>query len=117
MTSLPPWPNTWISAVLATVAVPPLMATAPPFTRIVPAALRANVMVLLRLSPNVVRSCAVGLKVAVTAIVVFLSVAAPAQPWIGAAVGRAGLVPANATAVLQARCFARGIFLEICLRR
>jgi hypothetical protein len=75
MMSSPPWPNAWISLVLATVAVPPLTATAPPFTRIVPAALRLNVIVLLRLSPNVDRICEVGEKVAVMAIVVPLDAA------------------------------------------
>ena len=33
---LPPWPKTWISAVLATVGVPPATVTAPPLTRICP---------------------------------------------------------------------------------
>ena len=55
-TSLPPWPNTWISAVLATVGVPPVTATAPPFTRIFPAASRLTVIVLSSASPNTV-SC------------------------------------------------------------
>ena len=40
-----------ISEVLATVGVPPTTVTAPPLTRIVPAALRLIVIVLLRLSP------------------------------------------------------------------
>ena len=49
--SSPPWPNTWISVVLATVGWPPSMDTAPPLTRICPAALRLIVMVLPSLSP------------------------------------------------------------------
>ena len=49
--SLPPSPNTWMRAVLATVGVPPATATAPPLTRIWPAALRLTVIELSRLSP------------------------------------------------------------------
>ena len=60
MVSLPPWPNTWIRAVLATVGVPPVTATAPPLTRIWPAALRLTSMVLSRLSPKTVRVPAAG---------------------------------------------------------
>ena len=56
--------------VLATVGVPPVTATAPPLMRIVPAASRLSVMVLSRLSPKAVRTCADGLKVAVMAIVI-----------------------------------------------
>src|SRR5262245_6668904 len=52
--SLPPWPNTWINAVLATVGEPPITGTAPPLTRMLPAALRLIVMVLFRLSPKTV---------------------------------------------------------------
>ena len=63
--SLPPRPKTWISAVLATVGVPPMTATAPPLTRIWPAALRLTAMLLSRLSP-VTLSMPL-LKVAVTA--------------------------------------------------
>ena len=40
---------------LATVGVPPEIATAPPLTRMVPAALRLTVMVLSRQSPKTVR--------------------------------------------------------------
>ena len=40
MVSLPPWPNTWIRLVFATVGVPPMTGTAPPLTRMLPAALR-----------------------------------------------------------------------------
>ena len=65
--SLPPWPKTWIRLVLATVGVPPRIATAPPLTRIVPAALRLTVIVLSRASPKTVRMPAAGEKVAVTA--------------------------------------------------
>ena len=45
--SLPPWPKTWISAVFATGGVPPVTATAPPLTRMVPAALRLTVDVVV----------------------------------------------------------------------
>ena len=45
--SLPPWPKTWISDVLATVGVPPTTAIAPPLTRIRPAASRLTVIELL----------------------------------------------------------------------
>ena len=44
--SLPPRPNAWIKLVFATVGVPPVTGTAPPFTRIAPAALRLNVDVV-----------------------------------------------------------------------
>ena len=54
--SLPAWPKTWISAVLATVGVPPVTAIAPPFTRIFPAASRLIVIELLAASPNTVRT-------------------------------------------------------------
>ena len=64
ITSLPPSPKTWIFEVLATVGVP-LTATAPPLTRIWPAALRLTVMLLSRLSPLTVSWPPV--KVAVTA--------------------------------------------------
>ena len=50
--SLPPRPNTWIRATLATVGVPPRTGTAPPLTRISPAALRLIWMLLSRLSPS-----------------------------------------------------------------
>jgi hypothetical protein len=53
---LPAWPKTWISEVLATVGVPPVTATAPLFTRILPAASRLIVIVLLAVSPNTVRT-------------------------------------------------------------
>ena len=46
MMSLPPWPKTWIRLVLATVGVPPRIGTAPPLTRILPAALRLTVKVI-----------------------------------------------------------------------
>ena len=49
--SLPARPKTWICEVLATVGVPPETATAPPFTRMLPAALRLTVVELLRESP------------------------------------------------------------------
>src|SRR5829696_6829596 len=50
--SFPPRPNTWISAVLATVGVPPETETAPPLTSSVPAALRLMTIVLAALSPD-----------------------------------------------------------------
>ena len=54
-------------AVLATVGVPPRIATAPPLTRIVPAASRLTVMVLSMASPMMLSMPAAGMKVAVTA--------------------------------------------------
>ena len=74
--SLPPWPKTWISVVFATVGAPPATATAPPFTRIWPAALRLIVMLLSRLSPNTVSWPAPGLNDAVTAALAGTLVAA-----------------------------------------
>ena len=62
--SLPPRPKTWISEVLATVGVPPTTATAPPLTRIWPAASRLTVMLLSRLSPMTVSTPAAKLAVA-----------------------------------------------------
>ena len=50
--SLPPWPKTWISVVLATVGVPPMTGTAPLLTRIVPAASRLIVIVLSRVAEH-----------------------------------------------------------------
>ena len=50
---------------LATVGVPPVTATAPPFTRMLPAASRLIVIELSRLSPDTVSAPA--LNVAVTA--------------------------------------------------
>ena len=73
MVSLPPWPNTWIRLVLATVGVPPRTGTAPPLTRMVPAALRLVVIVLSRSSPNSVSMPAAWMKLAVIAIFVILS--------------------------------------------
>ena len=52
--SLPPCPKTWISATLATVGVPPATEIAPLLTLIFPAASRARVSVLSRLSPRTV---------------------------------------------------------------
>ena len=54
--SLPAPPTTEIDRVLATVGVPPVTATAPPFTRIVPAASRLITMVLFWASPTTVRT-------------------------------------------------------------
>ena len=45
--SLPPRPKTWMSEVLATVGVPPTTAMAPPLTRILPAASRLTVIVVV----------------------------------------------------------------------
>ena len=59
--------GSWL--VLATVGVPPVMATAPPLMRMFPAASRLSVMVLSRLSPNT-DEFADEMKVALTAIVV-----------------------------------------------
>src|SRR3954451_3305625 len=65
MVSLPSRLKTWMVVVLATVATPPSTVTAPPLTRIVPAALRLMVMVLFRASPLTVSTPP--LKDAVTA--------------------------------------------------
>ena len=65
--SLPACPKTWISVVLATVGVPPWTATAPPLTRIVPAASRQTTMVLSWASPITVKSPGRRRNVAVTA--------------------------------------------------
>lgn len=65
--SLPACPNTLINAVLATVGVPPRTVTAPPFTRMLPAALRLIVIVLGSASPKTVNWPDDGLKLAVTA--------------------------------------------------
>ncbi len=65
ITSWPPRPKTRISDVLATVGVPPMTGTAPPLTRILPAASRLIVSELSRLSPVALSTPA--LKVAVTA--------------------------------------------------
>ena len=65
ITSLPPCPKAWMSEVLATVGVPPATLTAPPLTRIWPAALRLIVIELSRLSPNT--ESVPALNVAVTA--------------------------------------------------
>jgi hypothetical protein len=51
MVSLPPRPNTRMSEVLATVDGPPATGTAPPFTRMFPAASRLTAIALLKLSP------------------------------------------------------------------
>src|SRR5262249_55719908 len=59
-----------MSAVLATVGVPPVTVTAPPLTRILPAASRLMVIVLSCASPKTVRMLALGRKVAVTAGVI-----------------------------------------------
>jgi hypothetical protein len=77
MTSLPPWPNSCIRAVLATVAVPPKIVTAPPLTRRRPAALRLMVMLFSRSSPNTDRRPAPGVKLALIAMVLFLSETPP----------------------------------------
>ncbi len=58
---------------MATVGVPPWTATAPPLTRILPAASRLTVMVLSRLSPNTVSTPVLGENVAVIAMVLVLT--------------------------------------------
>src|SRR5579871_5938538 len=65
--SSPAWPNTWMSDVVETVGVPPRMATAPPLTRIVPAASRLMTMVLFSESPKTDSVCPAGENDAVTA--------------------------------------------------
>jgi hypothetical protein len=71
--SLPPLPNTWIVAVLATVAVPPLTGTVPPFTKICPAASRLVTMVLSTSSPVSDSKPGPGKNVALIAMIVVLS--------------------------------------------
>src|SRR5262245_51486659 len=68
MESLPPCPNAWMSDVLATVGVPPVIDTAPPLTRRAPAAFRLITMLLFWLSPMIVSISATGEKTAVTDI-------------------------------------------------
>jgi hypothetical protein len=75
--SLPPRPWTWISAVLATVGVPPMTATAPPLTRMFPAALRLTTIELSSASPLTVSWPELGLNVAVVAA--FAGTLAPAS--------------------------------------
>jgi hypothetical protein len=72
MVSLPPWPKAWIKVVLATVGVPPWTTTAPPLTRMAPAASRLVVITLSRVSPISVSTPVAGMKLAVTAIVLIL---------------------------------------------
>jgi hypothetical protein len=62
-------PETEIRLVLATVAVPPEIGTAPPLTRRFPAASRLVSIVLSRSSPIVVSTPATGSKLLVIAIV------------------------------------------------
>ena len=83
--SLPPRPKTWISEVLATVGVPPTTATAPPLTRILPAASRLIVIVLSRASPVTVSVPALNVAV----------VAAFAGALVAASRPAASAVPAN----------------------
>ena len=73
MVSLPPLPNTLIRKVLATVGWPPWTATAPPLTRMLPAALRLVVIVLSRSSPVVVSTSVPASKLLEIAIGVVLS--------------------------------------------
>ena len=61
---------------LATVGVPPTTATAPPLTRIVPAALREIVIELSALSPRTVSTPVLGVNVAVVAALAVAAVAA-----------------------------------------
>src|SRR5262249_39679364 len=75
---LPALPDTSRVAVLATVGVPPATGTAPPFTRMSPAASRLTVTVLSASSPSTVRSASIGLKLAEIAIWVVLSDEPPA---------------------------------------
>ena len=53
--SLPPWPKTWISARVGDGRRAAEDGTAPPLTRILPAASRLTVMLLSRASPNTER--------------------------------------------------------------
>ena len=65
--SLPSCPNISIRLVLATVDGPPLILTAPPLTRRLPAALRLTMILLLLSPPRTVRVAVVGSNVAVIA--------------------------------------------------
>jgi len=71
--SLPPWPNSWIKSVLATVGLPPTIATAPLLIKMFPAALRLALMVLPRPSPNTDSTRAPDKKLAEIDIVIVLS--------------------------------------------
>src|SRR5215210_6664935 len=66
--SFPTCPKIWIKLVLATVGTPPVIATAPPLTRIFPAAFREILIKLPRLSPNTVSRPAPALKLEIIAI-------------------------------------------------
>src|SRR5262245_7774257 len=77
--SWPPCPKAWMVAVLAMVAVPPVMATAPPLTRSWPAALRVISMVLFEASPNTLSVCALARYDAVTAGM--SRVSSDSRPW------------------------------------
>src|SRR5260370_23031812 len=64
--SLPSWPKTWMSVVLATVGAPPVTETAPPLTRMWPAMSRLTTMLLSKLSPKTDRTPVPGANDAVT---------------------------------------------------
>ena len=80
ITSLRPWPNTWMKVVLATVGVPPAMGIAPLFTRIVPAASRLIVIVLAPLSPKTVSTPLVNVAVVAALAGELAASTAPAAP-------------------------------------
>ena len=78
---------------LATVGVPPITATAPPLTRMFPAALRLTAMLLSRLSP--LTDSTPALNVAVVAALAAGAPAAASRPAVSA-------VPASSRRVLLA---------------
>ena len=67
MVSAPSWPSTLMTFVLAVVAMPPAIATAPPLTNNLPPTSRLTVIVLLVPSPVTVSTCVLELKLAETA--------------------------------------------------
>ena len=85
--SLPPWPKARISAVLATVGVPPTTAMAPLFTRILPAAFRLMAIELPAASPVTVSTPLANVAV-VAALAGGLAAKAAAIPRARASSGR-----------------------------
>src|SRR5262245_58607576 len=81
--SSPPVQNTSITLVFATVGVPPLTGTAPPFTRICPAASRLVTITLSASSPDTDSTPALGEKVALTeGLVAMISVLTKVWRWL-----------------------------------
>ena len=91
--SWPSRPETRISEVLPTVGVPPTTATAPPFTRIVPAASRLTAIELLAESPSTVSTPAANVEV----------VAALADALVAASTAAATTLPASSRRAARRR--------------